>query len=269
MSGDRSPHQLVDTQIVEGRVALVTLLGASNDDKFAWGTRVCEHRINPPLINAVNATLDAALERPAIAAVVVTGQGKFFSNGMDLRWLDTYPDRADELQRAAESLLARILCFNLPTIAAINGHFCAAGAMLGLAFDFRYMNKDKGLFFVPAVDLGLTYSPGMTALMQAKTPVHMHNDMIVFGKRYTATELEHERVVVQACPTDQVLGKALARAQDLTANGRFGTAKYRQTLHNIKRNTYERAQSALFDPSNFQGMGFGEGDWDEHGRSKL
>jgi enoyl-CoA hydratase/carnithine racemase len=41
------------------------------------------------------------------------------------------------------------------TVAAINGHFCAAGAMLGLAFDMRVMRTDKGMFFVPAVDLGL------------------------------------------------------------------------------------------------------------------
>ena len=84
--------------------------------------------------------------------------------------------------------------------AAINGHFVAAGAMLGLAFDFRVTVSDsqgwphltlcpgiqgpRGLFFVPGIDIGLVYSPGMTALMTAKTPYKIQRDLIVLGKRF-------------------------------------------------------------------------------------
>ncbi|GBG31613.1 Enoyl-CoA hydratase, mitochondrial [Hondaea fermentalgiana] len=261
---------IVSTEVQgDGSVAVVKLLGGDAKETFPWGTRVCEHRVNPHLIESIDAALDAALADENVCAVVVTGEGKFFSNGMDLKWIDANPAEADELQRNTEALLARILTFPLPTIAAINGHFCAAGAMLGLAFDYRIMNVEKGLFFVPAIDIGLVYSPGMTELMKAKTPVHMHNDMIVYAKRYGATDLVRENVVVEAVKLVEVVSVSLQFARELVAKGRFKGPKYRETMESIKRRTYTTAYKALTDEESFQGLGFEDGTWDESGKSKL
>jgi len=40
--------------------------------------------------------------------------------------------------------LRGVCCFPLPTVAAFKGHWCAAGGMMGLAFDFRVMASDSG-----------------------------------------------------------------------------------------------------------------------------
>jgi len=256
--------------IVEGRIALVALRGSDveENDVFPWGTRKLEHRINPTLVTAMNRALDLALASKEVSAVVVSGEGRFFCNGMDLKYIDENPHEADALQQSAEALMARILTFPLPTIAAINGHFVAAGAMLGLAFDYRVMNGEKGTFFIPGVDLGLVYSPGMTELMKAKTPVHMHNDMILFAKRYNSAELLQECVIIkQIFPGKKVVAESLLFAESLIANNRFGTPKYRDTLQKIKRETYKRAYDAL--TSSFRGMGFEKGEWDEQGKAKL
>jgi len=267
--GEMEAEGVLEVQVVQGRIALVTLAGNDAESKFAWGTRVCEHRINPILIAQVNHALDLALENKEVSAVVVAGQGKFFSNGMDLKWIDAHPDQADQLQADAEALLARILTFPLPTIAAINGHFCAAGAMLGLAFDYRISVPHKALFFVPAIHLGLIYSKGMTELMKSKTPVHMHNELIVYGKRYTPQELEQEHVVKQLCSPEALIAETVQFAFNLTESGKFLGQKYRDTMRKIKTNTYQSTYTALTDARNFQGMGFDSGSWDEHGRSKL
>lgn len=58
-------------------------------------------------------------------ALILTGEGKFFSNGLDLKWIDTEGGDGGLLQQVAEELMARILTFPLPTVAAINGHFVA------------------------------------------------------------------------------------------------------------------------------------------------
>ena len=57
---------------------------------------------------------------------------------------DAPPCERSGLQRAVERLLARIVTFPIPTVAAIDGHFVAAGAMLGLAFDARIVSAAKG-----------------------------------------------------------------------------------------------------------------------------
>merc|ERR1712176_1291077 len=95
------------------------------EGNFPWGTRVFEHRINPLLLEQVNAALDAA-ERAEAQAVVVIGEGKFFCNGMDLQYISANVSESTKIQTEAERLLSRILTFRTPTVAALNGHWAAA-----------------------------------------------------------------------------------------------------------------------------------------------
>jgi enoyl-CoA hydratase/carnithine racemase len=67
-------------------------------------------------------------------------------------------------------LLARVLEIGVPTVAALQGHTFAAGAMLALAHDHRVMRADRGFFCLPEVDLGLTFTPEMSALIAARLP---------------------------------------------------------------------------------------------------
>jgi hypothetical protein len=144
----------------------------ATEGKFPWGTAKQEHRWNPPTITALAEALDKAAADETCCCVVVTGKGKYWSNGMDLKYMDEHSANENGLLgKLVDSLMAKVLCFKVPTIAAINGHFCAAGGMMGLCFDYRVMNSDKGFFFVPGVDLGIVYSPFQTAMMLAKLPV--------------------------------------------------------------------------------------------------
>jgi len=251
-----------------GSIAVVTLLGDSKEARFPWGTLIREHRINPDLVASLNGALDAALADSSIGAVVVTGEGGFFSNGMDLQWIESHQDGADKLQWDTEQLLARLLTFPLPTLAAINGHFCAAGAMLGLAFDIRMMTSENKLFFVPGVDLGLVYSSGMTALMKSKTPFHMHVPMIVLGQRYSTEDLVREKIVSKSMDRHLLVENSVKFLQELTNNGRFTSTKYRETVHAIKKRTFHEAYTSLLESSPSDRMGFDKGVWDEHGTTK-
>lgn len=255
--------KLIKADIVD-KVAVVTLL--SPEGSFPWGTRVQEHRINPLLIKQVNAALDTA-EKEGAEAIVVTGEGKFFCNGMDLQYISANVAESTKIQTQAELLLARILTFGTPTVAALNGHFTAAGAMLGLAFDVRVMPSDsRGLFFVPGIDIGLVYSEGMTELMKAKMPQPMWTDVLSFGNRYQCPELLQNGVVNVAPSSSELLSAALEVAQGLRSKGK--DEKTRQTMHGIKRNLYKDAVKAL--GKEVEDMGFATGTFDSTGRaSKL
>ena len=119
------------------------------------------------------------------------------------------------------------------------------------------MNADRGWFFVPGIDLGLVYSPGMTALMQAKTPTPMHLPMIGFAQRYGGNDLAALGVAHRAANggPSGVLSEALALAQSLRAKGR--DAQYRRTLGAIKRRLYNvPARLLCADDVHEQAMGF-------------
>lgn len=170
----------VSLSIREG-VAVLTLLGESGT--LPWGTSRQEHRFNPVMLRAMTAALDAVERDDSVNVLVVTNKGKFWSNGMDLNYLDKHPDEAANLLKQTDRLIARICCFPRSTVAAIRGHWCATGGMMGLAFDFRLMSRDAGFFFIPAVDLGLVFSPFQTQLMKAKLPRSMHRDVLLFNSR--------------------------------------------------------------------------------------
>mmetsp|Transcript_106852 Transcript_106852/g.189896 ORF Transcript_106852/g.189896 Transcript_106852/m.189896 type:complete len:286 (+) Transcript_106852:24-881(+) len=255
--------KLLETEMVDG-VALVKMLAPEGN--FPWGTRIFEHRINPLLIQQVNAALDEA-ESAGAQALVVAGEGKFFCNGMDLQYMSVpeHKNQSTQIQTDAEMLMARILTLGMPTVAAVNGHFAAAGAMLGLAFDQRVMSSDSpGLFFVPGIDIGLVYSKGMTELMKAKMPLPMWNDVMCMAKRYKAAELLQNGVVNDSPASAELVNKALEIAVSLKSKGK--DEKTRATMRGIKHNLYQDAVAAL--GKEVEDMGFNSGTFDATGRAK-
>jgi len=252
-----TPYTLVD------QVAIINL--SSRDEELPtsvtrWGTKNKEHRLNPDtILSLYKALLNIAKETFSIKSLLVTANGKYFCNGFDLKWIQHIndPKQTDELQKTTELVIALLLKFPMPTVAAVNGHACAAGAMLALAFDKIVMNSEKGFCFVPGIDLGLTYSPGMTELMKAKLPVTVRTDFIVFGERFDGNSL-HSAGVCEVAPSDQVFSAGLKLATGLRVK-----SKYPKTMSRIKETLYHEAISALeveidqqiLNPQ-FIGMGF-------------
>ena len=77
----------VSLEIWQG-IAIITMLSAEAAGTFAWGTKREEHRWNPVLVRALDQALDVAESDPNVNVVMVGNKGKFWSNGMDLTWLD-------------------------------------------------------------------------------------------------------------------------------------------------------------------------------------
>ena len=93
-----------------------------------------ENRFNPDTLGAIEAALDELERSEQPGALVITGEGKFFSNGLDLEWMGSAPPGgAEDVLRRVHALFARLLVFPTATVAAVNGHAFAAGAMLALA----------------------------------------------------------------------------------------------------------------------------------------
>jgi enoyl-CoA hydratase/carnithine racemase len=191
-----------------------------------------ENRFNRASIAAWNAALDEVENDPRPAALVTTGTGKFYSNGLDLDWL-TSEGKAESQSFIASvhGLFGRMLSFPATTIAAINGHAFAGGGMLALAHDYRIMREDRGYFCLPEIDLGMPLTEGMTALIQSKIPAFHAHEAIVTGRRYGGAEAKLAQIVHDAVPETVVLETALAIATPLAG-------KDSATLAALKRGMY-------------------------------
>jgi len=194
--------------------------------------RAGENRFNPKFIAALNAALDQAESAAEPTALVLTGDGKFFSNGLDLAWMTGEgKDHAGEVVAGMQRIFARVLASPLASVAALNGHAFAGGAMLALACDFRVMRSDRGFFCIPEIDLGLPLAPGMAALIQARLPKLAAHEAIVTGKRYGGVEAVERGIVDFAVPEVDLLSKATALAAPLAGKNRAIMQAHKRLLY--------------------------------------
>ncbi|HVW26216.1 MAG TPA: enoyl-CoA hydratase/isomerase family protein [Polyangiaceae bacterium] len=198
-----------------------------------------ENRFNRTSIGAINRALDEVEKESGPSALVTTGTGKFYSNGLDLDWIGSAEcDDRPAFIRDVQRLLARLLAFPRPTVAAANGHVFAAGAMMLLAHDFSVMRADRGFFCLPEVDIGIPFTVGMAALIASKLPQPVFHEACTTGKRYGGADAARASIVTEAAAEADVLPCAVARAAELAS-------KDRSTLVAIKRVLYASAIAAL------------------------
>jgi enoyl-CoA hydratase/carnithine racemase len=211
-------------------------------DVFVLHMQAGENRFNRLFLEALNGALDEVEKSEGAAALVTTGEGKFYSNGLDLTWL--MGDGVGEVEAFmgdVHRLFARFLSFPTATVAAMNGHAFAGGGMLALAHDFRVMRADRGFFCLPEIDLKMPLTPGMTALIQARLPAQTAHESIITGGRYGGAACEAAGIVDVAAGEAEVLPRAIGLAQGLAE-------KDRATMTALKRGLYEDALAILGGP---------------------
>src|SRR5688572_22351348 len=107
----------------------------SVDEVYVLDLGADRNVFNPEFLAAVAAALDEIVARPPPRGLVTTGSGDFFSFGFDLEWIAANPDGVGDLVADMHELLARLLEFPAPTVAAIQLHAFAGGGLLALAHD--------------------------------------------------------------------------------------------------------------------------------------
>jgi enoyl-CoA hydratase/carnithine racemase len=208
-----------------------------------------ENRFNPTSVAELNKLLDEVEAADVPRALVLAATGKFWSNGLDLEWMGANAAEIPAHVDNVHALLARVLTLPVPTVAAIQGHCFAAGAMLALATDFRVMRSDRGFFCLPEVDIHIPFTPGMAALIQARLSKKTAHEAMTTGRRFGGQDALAGGIVDAVAGEGEVLSTALEIARPLA--GKDGT-----TLRAIKRGMYGPAIEALAIPqSSFAGLG--------------
>jgi enoyl-CoA hydratase/carnithine racemase len=188
-----------------------------------------ENRFHPTRVSDINAALDDVEAADGARAVVTTGAGKFYSNGLDLDFMAANPDAAEANLADVHALLARVLAFPAPIVAAVQGHAFAAGAMLTLAHDAVVMRADRGFWCLPEVDLGIPFTAGMNALIRSRLPVATAHDAMTTGRRYGGVDAAAAGIVAATAGDGEVVDAAVALAEERApkAGAVFGAIKAR------------------------------------------
>lgn len=197
-----------------------------------------ENRLNPTWVDGVAGALAEVTAVEGPRALVTTGTGKFWSNGLDLDWMGANSDASQAFLDEVHALFGAFLSSGVPTVAAVQGHAFAAGAMLAVAHDRMLMRADRGYWCVPEVDLGLPFTPGMSALLQARMSPPTAHEAMTTGRRYTGPEAVGAGIAASVHDLGELVDAAVAWAA--TQAGRAGP-----TLAAIKQRMYAPALRAL------------------------
>jgi enoyl-CoA hydratase/carnithine racemase len=198
-----------------------------------------DNRFRDDAIAGWNAALDEVEGADGPKALVTTGAGKFYSNGLDLDWAfrerkDDFPDYILDVL----AILGRVLTLPCSSVGAGNGHAFGAGALLLLTHDFRLMRADRGFFCMPELDMKAFLHPGMTAVLAARLPAQTAHEVIATGRRFGGTDAAAAGIVEQALPEAALLPRALEIAEALAG-------KAHPVLKRLKSDLYPHVLAAL------------------------
>lgn len=190
-----------------------------------------ENRFSPDMLDAIGGALNEVESADGPRALVTTGTGKFFTNGLDLDWLSGNSQRLGWYLDQVSALLARFLSLPCPTVAAINGHAFGAGAMLALAHDHSIMRTDRGYWCLPEVALRMPFPAGMQALVVARLPRVVAHEAMITARRFGAEEAMAKSIVEAVASRPRLVGAAVEQVRPLAEHAGANLAGVRTKLH--------------------------------------
>ena len=197
-------------------------------------------RLNrPKVLNAMNkrlwldmqAALNDAREDAHIKVVVITGEGRAFSTGADLkesktRTIEAYRDYLTALQEVSRTIIR----FEKPTIAAVNGYAIGSGYELALACDIRIAAADAKIGS-PEAKVTSSVTGGAFRLVQDLVGPGKARELLFTGEYIDGTEAERIGLVNRAVPLDQLMATVMEMAAKIAANSMFSLKMIKKGLN--------------------------------------
>ena len=180
--------------------------------------------LNRETTHALRAEVETAGRDPEVGAIVLTGSGRAFCAGADLkdvnaRALAGDKDLGADLRTNYTPLIRAIRACPKPLIAALNGSAAGAGLSLALACDLRLAAAGVQLIVV-FVRVGLVPDAGSLFFLTRMLGLSKATELAITGDPVSADEALRLGLVVAVVPPDQLMPAAMERAHRLAAGPR-------------------------------------------------
>lgn len=192
----------------------------------------------PKVLNAMNkqlwddlqACLEDAGQDPQIKVVVLTGNGRAFSTGADLkesktRTQEQYRTYLESLQEVSRTIIR----YPKPTIAAINGYALGSGYELALACDIRIAAEDAQIGS-PEARVSSSVTGGAFRLIQDLIGPGKAKELLFTAESIDGREAERIGLVNKAVPLDELMDQTLLMAEKIAQNDLFSLKMIKKGL---------------------------------------
>jgi 2-(1,2-epoxy-1,2-dihydrophenyl)acetyl-CoA isomerase len=185
----------------------------------------------------LRAVIEGEAADDSIRALLITGAGRGFSSGADLRAGfdaadDGLPDIRKELHEIYHPAIAGIRRLPKPVVAAVNGPAVGIGCSLALACDL-VMAAQSAFFGLAFVNVGLMPDGGSTAFVPPAVGKARAFQMALLGERIPAERALEWGLVNWVHPDERLMDEANALVERLAAGPTRSYAASKQALNNF------------------------------------
>lgn len=191
--------------------------------------------LNREMVSELLGLVEAADGDPECRVIVLTGEGRGFCSGWDIK---ANPDGLGggsaqfgmALQRETAALIRRLRTSVVPVIAAVNGPASGGGFALAMACDLRFA-AESARFNAGFVKLGISGGDlGMSWLLPRAIGTTRAFDLLLSGRIVDSTEAERIGLVNDTVADDALMDRAIEMAQLIAANSPFAVELTKEVL---------------------------------------
>lgn len=231
---------------------------------------IAEIRLNrPQRLNAVtqqlydelNAALGAAEADPDVRVVLLTGEGRAFCVGADLKEHKAGRTAFDRRQylRGEQVVCKRLMLLSKPVVAAVNGYALGAGAEMAIASDFLVM-ADSAQIGLPEISIGNFIGGGVSYLLPRLVGLAKARELVFLGERIDGPEAVRIGLANRSFPDAEFAASARAFAARLATKAPLSMHMAKEQLTLAAERTLDAALTAELEGMMFVGT---TEDWQE------
>jgi enoyl-CoA hydratase len=192
----------------------------------------------PDRLNALNAEMfretaqvfDRVRKSPEIRALILTGQGRAFIAGADIKELsESDVLKARQISRIGQEVMAQMEDLPVPVLAAVNGFALGGGLEMAMACDFIYASAEAK-FGQPEINLGVIPGFGGTQRLARLVGLGTAKDLCFTGRTIDAAEALAMGLVARVFPAAELLEECRKAARGLALKGRFALMAMKQVM---------------------------------------
>lgn len=178
--------------------------------------------LSPPVLEDLERVFGELKRQDAIKVIVLTGAGRFFSTGADIRVLSEIggPQEASELSRVGQTVMDGIEQSEKPVLAAINGACLGGGLELAMACHLRIAST-QAVLGLPEVKLGLIPGFGGTQRLPRLVGPARAAELVLTGEPVSAEEALTLGLVNRIVPAQDVLSQTSKLAETIAGKSRL------------------------------------------------
>lgn len=198
--------------------------------------------LNLDMMKLLGETLASVAVDGSVKGIILTGKGKAFCSGGDLKWMSQQSEEVGSvLHRLAPQFhlsIIEIRRMEKPVVAAINGIAAGGGFSLALACDFRVMGQST-ILRQAYTSSGLSIDGGGSFALPRLVGLARAMEIMAFDKPISAAQALEWGLVTKVVPDDQVFAEALNMLNELTKTALHSFAWSKKLMMNSLNNTLE------------------------------